>query len=149
MHHVSDHKKTSKGIFWNEVYQILSLLNSLFDFFYQIFLYQLWHCLKNCSFLKIKIFFEKVLGETSLIKLLLIMSLNSNKSLWPIVEGNFGQYHLVVIHVVSMLIAITGNFIITYTILKSTTLWAQHSFQFLASVSTADFSLEYWANHWW
>ena len=67
------------------------------------------------------------------------MLLNSNNSMWPIIGGNFGQYYLVVIHVVSMLIAIPGNFIITYTILKSTTLWAQHSFRFLASVSTADF----------
>ena len=67
------------------------------------------------------------------------MSLNSNKSLWPIIDGDFEQYYIVVIHVVSMLISIPGNFVITYTILKSTTLWAQHSFRFLASVSTADF----------
>ena len=67
------------------------------------------------------------------------MSLNSNKSLWPISDDEFGQYYVVVIHVVSMLIAIPGNFLIPYTILKSTTLWAKHSFRFLVSVSTADF----------
>ena len=115
----------------------------MFDFLYQTFLYQLSsNCLKN-RFLfwkwetSIK-YFKGNYHATKLINLLLIMSLNLSQSMWPIIEGDFGQYYLVAIHVLSMLIAIPGNFIITYTIWKST-LWAQHSFQFLASVSLADF----------
>ena len=116
----------------------------MFDFLFQTFLYQLSsNCLKN-RFLfwkwetSIK-YFKGNYHATKLINLLLIMSLNLSQSMWPIIEGDFGQYYLVAIHVLSMLIAIPGNFIITYTIWKSTTLWAQHSFQFLASVSLADF----------
>lgn len=59
--------------------------------------------------------------------------------LYPTISVNFGQYYILFITALSVLIAIPGNFLITYTIFKSTTLWNQPSFRCIASVSIADF----------
>ena len=67
------------------------------------------------------------------------MSQNLTNTLWPTISVKYGQFYLILINVISMLIAIPGNFIITYTILKSSTLWVQLSFRCLLSVSVADF----------
>ena len=67
------------------------------------------------------------------------MSKNLTYAFWPKIDVEFGQIYLVFINGISMLIAIPGNFLITYTILKSRKLWAQPSFRCLISVSIADF----------
>ena len=67
------------------------------------------------------------------------MSHNLTNTLWPTIFVDYDQFYLILINVISMLIAIPGNFIITYTILKSSTLWEQLSFRCLLSVSVADF----------
>lgn len=59
--------------------------------------------------------------------------------LFPTISLNFGQHYILFITALSMLLAIPGNFLITYTIFKSTTLWNQPSFRCIASVSIADF----------
>ena len=67
------------------------------------------------------------------------MSQNLTDAFWPKLDVEFGQIYLVFIHGFSMLIAIPGNFLITYTISKSRKLWGQPSFRCLISVSIADF----------
>ena len=57
---------------------------------------------------------------------------------WPIIEDNFGQVYLVTFHIISMLIAIPGNILIPYTVIKSTRLGEAACFQCIASVSLAD-----------
>ena len=57
---------------------------------------------------------------------------------WPIIEDNFGQVYLVTFHVISMLIAIPGNILIPYTVIKSTRLGEAACFQCIVSVSLAD-----------
>ena len=67
------------------------------------------------------------------------MSKNLTYAFWPKTDVEFGQIYLVFINGISMLIAIPGNFLITYTILKSRKLCGQPSFRCLISVSIADF----------
>ena len=57
---------------------------------------------------------------------------------WPTIKDNFGQVYLVTFHIISMLIAIPGNILIPYTVIKSTRLGDGACFQCIASVSLAD-----------
>ena len=52
-----------------------------------------------------------------------MMSKNLTDAFWPKLDVKFGQIYLVFVHGISMLIAIPGKFLITYTILKSRELW--------------------------
>ena len=58
---------------------------------------------------------------------------------WPTIGGNFGQTYLVILHGISMLVAVPGNILIPYTVIKSTRLSYAACFQCIASVSLADF----------
>ena len=60
-------------------------------------------------------------------------------SFWPHVNFNYGQHYLIFFHVFSMLLAILGNFVVFFVILRSKKLWSQMSFRCIVSISMADF----------
>lgn len=58
---------------------------------------------------------------------------------WPYIPVNYGQDYLIFLNIMSMLVTIPRNFVVSFVILRSTTLWSQMSFIFIASMSIADF----------
>ena len=60
-------------------------------------------------------------------------------SFWPHVTFNYGRYYLIFFHIFSMLLAVPGNFVVFFVILRSKKLWSQMSFRCIVSISIADF----------